>query len=187
MSKLSGDKNVNFMILMKLNDKELSMVCSVNKYVNELCKDETFWFNRVLLTYKYSPEVSRDMKTYLDFDTWKEFYFWVKEKGGNDWRITEMAKSLNKKDVVDEVVAIFKKVKLPKWINKEEFHKVFKRLAFINAHPELNDEYIEEVDIDENDEIDKIEWKTYHAFADEELLKPFLYEWRKHYTPLDER
>ena len=37
MDKLSGDKNVDMIILMKLNDYELSKVCSVNKYINSIC------------------------------------------------------------------------------------------------------------------------------------------------------
>lgn len=63
---------------------------------------------------------------------------------------------------------------MPKWINKEEFYKTFKRYAFINAQDEINKDYDP---IDPEDEINKIEWKTYHSFTDEELLIPFIDGW----------
>ena len=175
MNKLTGDKNINFMILMKLNDKELSMVCSVNKYVNELCKDDTFWFNRVLLTFNFSPLVAREMKTYLQFDNWKEFYVWLQEENFSPGRLNIIARSLDKKDVINKIIDIFKKMKLKKWVNREEFYKVVRRYAFVNAQDELNEEY--QFD-EEEDEIDKIEWKTYKAFCEEEMLEIFLDDWR---------
>jgi hypothetical protein len=48
MNVLSGNKDTDFIILQKLNDDELGKVCKVNKYVNSLCKDETFWMQRLL-------------------------------------------------------------------------------------------------------------------------------------------
>ncbi len=176
MNKLTGDKNVNFMILMQLNDRELSMVCQVNRYVNEICKDETFWFNRVLITYKYLPEIARDMKTYLEFDNWKEFYFWLKDEEMSRGRVNIIAKSINKKEVIDKIVELFKKMKLSKWINREEFIKVLRRHAFVNAQDELNEEYQYEED---EDEIDKIQWKTFKSIGELELMKIFVDEWNR--------
>ena len=174
MNKLTGDKNVNFLILMKLTDKELSMVCSVNKYVNELCKDDTFWFNRVLLTFNFSPIIAKDMKNYLQFDNWKEFYFWLQKENFEPGRVNIIAKSLDKKEVIDKIVQIFKKMKLKKWINREEFYKVIRRYAFINAQDEINQEYLAENDLDG---IAGIEWKIYHSLADEELVNIFVDDW----------
>lgn len=49
MSGLTGVKDVDLKILQELTDKELSIVCSVNKKVAELCNDENFWMNRLRL------------------------------------------------------------------------------------------------------------------------------------------
>lgn len=49
MSGLTGVKDVDLKILQELTDKELSIVCSVNKKVAELCNDESFWMNRLIL------------------------------------------------------------------------------------------------------------------------------------------
>ena len=161
---------------MKLTDKELSTVYSVNKYVNELCKEDTFWFNRVLLTFNFSPLVARDMKSYLQFDNWKEFYFWLQEENFSPSRVNIIARSLDKKEVIDEFIDTFKKVELKKWINKDEFYKVVKRYAFINAQDEINSDY---EPYDDTCEIDNIEWKVYHSMADEELLDLFIDGWNK--------
>jgi hypothetical protein len=171
------------MILMQLSDREISMVCQANKYVNSLCEDGRFWLNRLLLTFtKYSPVLAKDIKDYLEFDAWKEFYNWlrVQELKYKDPQIhTKIIESLNKKAVIDETVELFKKVKLSKWINPVAFYKAFKRHAFINVHKDLNEDYTEPV-WDES-EISKIEWKTYHSFADEDLVQIFADEWHKVY------
>lgn len=133
-----------------------------------------FWFNRVLLTYKYLPEIARDMKKYLEFDSWKEFYFWLKGEEYFPGRVNIIVKSIDKKEVIDKIVEIFKKMKLSKWINREEFIKVFRRYAFVNSQDNINEEFQYD---EEEDEIDKIEWKTFKSFGEIELLEIFLDEW----------
>ena len=178
MSKLTGNKDADFLILMKLNDKELSLVCQANKYVNSLCKDDRFWLNRILLNFPdYSSTLARDMKNYLEFDSWKEFYIWLKSQYPSV--PNKIIKSLDqdKKAAIDETLQRFKKIKLHKWINPVEFYKVFKRYAFINAQEDVNEDYTEPV-WDES-LISRIEWKTYHSIADDNLLKLFQDEWMK--------
>ncbi len=59
-----------------------------------------------------------------------------------------------------------------KWINKAEFIKVIKRHAFVNAQEDLNQEY--DTYHDHEDEVDKIEWKTFKSIGNLEMLKSFL-------------
>ena len=177
MSKLTGNKDADFLILMELNDRELSMVCQANKYVNTLCQDEMFWLNRILFNFpSYSAVIARDMKNYLEFDTWKEFYIWLRQHAAITDKIIKSLEN-EKKEVINKTLELFKKIKLNKWINPEEFYKVFKRYAFINAQEDINEDYTDPV-WDES-EISKIEWKTYHSFEYDELIQPFLHEWIK--------
>lgn len=74
MSKLTGNKQTDFIILMKLADHELGKVCQANKYVRSLCNDDNFWRERVLKYFPISLEDARKMKTIMEFDTWKEYY-----------------------------------------------------------------------------------------------------------------
>lgn len=46
---LTGIRDVDLKILQELTDKELSVVCSVNKKVADLCNDESFWMNRLYI------------------------------------------------------------------------------------------------------------------------------------------
>lgn len=54
---LTGVKDVDTIILNKLNDRDLVMVLSVNKYMNRFYKDETFWLNRILHKFSLSSEI----------------------------------------------------------------------------------------------------------------------------------
>jgi hypothetical protein len=62
MTAFSGIKDVDLKIMSELADRELFNVCSqVNKYINYICKDESFWRNRFIKKYgniaiQYKPE-----------------------------------------------------------------------------------------------------------------------------------
>ena len=64
-------RDVDLKILQQLNDKELPLVCSVNKYVAELCNDENFWLTRLLNKEVYTLEEIREFKGNF---TYKEIY-----------------------------------------------------------------------------------------------------------------
>ena len=69
---LTGNKNLDFTILNKLEDKDLVKVCQTNSQANELCNDQTFWFNRILNRFPY---LSLDiLKQYKGQRDWSEYY-----------------------------------------------------------------------------------------------------------------
>ena len=45
---LTGIRDVDIEILLNLDDGELPRVCAVNKYVNQLCEDDKFWYRRII-------------------------------------------------------------------------------------------------------------------------------------------
>ena len=45
---LTGMRDVDIEILLNLDDSELPQVCAVNKYVNQLCEDDKFWYRRII-------------------------------------------------------------------------------------------------------------------------------------------
>lgn len=69
---LTGRRDTDFIILSKLNDRDLLSVCLINKYVNNLCKSENFWRNRFIA--KWSKD---DMKYKSDNKSWKHFYLLI--------------------------------------------------------------------------------------------------------------
>ena len=76
---LSGNKDTDALILMKLNDKDLSSICQINSYISSLCSDDTFWRNRVLYRFRLPINITNEIKDYLSWTSnpWKEYYFWL--------------------------------------------------------------------------------------------------------------
>ncbi len=62
----TGYKDVDFMILSKLDDKSLLSFCKTDKRGKKLCENEDFWRNRTVKKY---GNVEKSEKR-----TWKNFY-----------------------------------------------------------------------------------------------------------------
>lgn len=76
----TGLPATDILILNNLSDLELINTCASNKYVNELCNNESFWLNRVIKRYGASLGSGENMKQYLpDGTTWKQYYIWLRD------------------------------------------------------------------------------------------------------------
>jgi hypothetical protein len=67
----TGLKDTDLLILMELNDNDLFKVCSINKYLNSLCNNEYFWYNRIVK--KYGEDVAKQTNK----NTWKKYYIFL--------------------------------------------------------------------------------------------------------------
>ena len=69
---LTGDKNLDFKILNKLDDVDLVKACQTNRQANEICNDQTFWLNRILNRFPY---LGIDiLKQYKGNRNWSQYY-----------------------------------------------------------------------------------------------------------------
>jgi hypothetical protein len=69
---LTGNKDVDLYILSKLEDEDLFNICSLqydNKYIYELCNNESFWRDRYYLKWGYEASNLKPTE-----DTWKKHY-----------------------------------------------------------------------------------------------------------------
>lgn len=67
---LTGDPNVDMLVLLGLDDKTLATTCRTNKYANRLCNDDNFWRQKVeQLPFKHGPKPADR--------TWKQAYQWL--------------------------------------------------------------------------------------------------------------
>ena len=74
MKTLSGIKDVDSIIINQLNDYELGKVSQVNKYVNSICNDDTFWRNRTFEKFgNRLKELDIDIRDY-NKSNWREYY-----------------------------------------------------------------------------------------------------------------
>jgi ankyrin repeat protein len=69
---LTNVKNLDFKLLNQLDDRSLVNVCLTNKQAKEICDDQDFWLQRILIKFPYIPlEVFRKNK---GDRTWSEYY-----------------------------------------------------------------------------------------------------------------
>lgn len=121
MNKLVGNKDVDFLVLMQLDDRELGIVCQSNKYVRSLCNDENFWLKKLENTYKLDENILKEAKIFFEFKTWKELYIYLKSKYASVRGIQNIIK--NK----EEIKKLFDLVEYPDWIDKNIFQQYKKR------------------------------------------------------------
>ena len=65
--------NADIQILMNLDGKTLGVVCQLNKYVNQLCQNDTLWQAMV------KKEYFDDFNFKEDTETWKQYYKFLVE------------------------------------------------------------------------------------------------------------
>jgi hypothetical protein len=75
----TGNKNVDMLLLNKMNDETLTNVCLVNKYVYSLCQDDNFWFKRFLDKFQKGYDNLEEIKKWKGEATWKEYYLWMSD------------------------------------------------------------------------------------------------------------
>ena len=76
----SGNKDVDYEILYKLDDKELGRICQTDQYFRKLCANDTFWMNRTLRRFgRYLGSVET-IKQYLKdykYTSWRKYYIFL--------------------------------------------------------------------------------------------------------------
>lgn len=136
MNQLTGIKDADFLVLMQLNDYELTQVCQVNRYVQKLCNDDQFWRNRFIKTYSdylgssvsETLDRAKQYKTYLDFDTWKDMYIFF-----NVEKVKKLFYLLSHQTELDEHINDLIKKDLPIWVNRDLLEKSLRRDLILYA------------------------------------------------------
>lgn len=69
---ITGNRNLDVMILNKLDDVDLVNTCQTNRAADQICQDQTFWLNRILTKF---PKLPIDvLDKYKGDRTWSEYY-----------------------------------------------------------------------------------------------------------------
>ena len=71
---LTKNKDVDKLILAKLDDKSLLNFCLTSKYGNQLCQDENFWLDRINSRYPLLKEFKPNYETWRQFFTRMTYY-----------------------------------------------------------------------------------------------------------------
>ena len=131
MSKLTGHKDTDFIILQQLTDSELGKVCQVNKLVSQLCQDQNFWLQRIIYIFKLTGEETQKMKNFFSFDHYRDLYIYLKEfpiskEGHTIDRDKTIQFFKNEKMINDALNDILQK-DLPNWIDRHALLVELKR------------------------------------------------------------
>lgn len=78
-STFTGIPATDILVLQELPDKDLISVCATDKYLNDLCNNESFWLNRTLNSYRDQLGSGSNIREkYIpDGTSWKDYYIWV--------------------------------------------------------------------------------------------------------------
>ena len=120
MSALTGNKDTDILILMRLSDMDLISACSTNKYVKTLCDDQVFWCNRIFNVFNIAYIEILELKKYLVFEDFKTLYIWLR----NTLYIKNILGNLQRKNLIDNKL---KNIKFPYGTDKNEGIKLIKR------------------------------------------------------------
>lgn len=70
MKRFTGNKDVDYKIMMELDDESLLNFCQTDRYIKSICEDDNFWLRRSIN--RYGETVSKPYNK-----TWKEHYLFL--------------------------------------------------------------------------------------------------------------
>jgi len=67
-------KDINYQLMLRMEDKDLVNFCRTSKKANEYCQDDIFWLNRIMYKFPYIPlDV---LKRYKGERSWANYYIY---------------------------------------------------------------------------------------------------------------
>lgn len=159
MDILTGDKNLDMEILMKLKDYELGPVCQANKYINTLCKTPIFWYNRMIKkieeSYQKNLKLNKNMKKFevngINLEKMKDYFGFENLQELNNFLNKFSLNALYSLYVMYDIIVnnlvdlvyTFDDTKLPKYINKKELIFYLRREFAKNYYKHIGGKLIE--------------------------------------------
>ncbi len=154
---LTGIRDVDIEILLNLDDNELPLVCTVNKYVNQICEDDKFWYRRIinkiekikqdnfskvktLKNIEITGKRVQEMQKYFGFEKLKDFNNFLNKLPPNAL-YQEYFTFNNNDNYINSVydMNIHTHV-FPKYINKEELIYEVRRAFTISRYKPISNE-----------------------------------------------
>ena len=152
---LTGVRDVDMEIILQLEDSDLPRVCAVNKYVNEICQSDAFWYRRLinritkvrdinLTNYKEliiidtNGERIREMQRFFGLKSLKELNIFLNELPPNAVYLLYFAFPAFDKNI-KVTYEQFNENELPKYINREELRYEMRRQV-AKAHYSLTND-----------------------------------------------
>ncbi len=135
MEYITGSRDTDFELLMKLSDHELGRVCQTNKKVRAICNNDYFWKLRAIKFYNVEENKLDKLKNYLEFSDYKSFYIYLKT-------YKKYLKTFEVDYDTDDFLKIIDVKVFPEYIDIRKFFKDFKRKRFQKSEDIEDEKYI---------------------------------------------
>ncbi len=127
---ITGSRDTDFELLMKLSDHELGVVCQTNKKVRAVCENDYFWKRRAVKFYNISELVFNKLKDFLEFTDNKSFYIYLKDKTPElENYSTSILEGI---DYDQDLITKINNITVPEYVDKQKFIRYLKRKIFEN-------------------------------------------------------
>lgn len=128
---LTGNQDIDSLILMKLTDYELTKVCQVNKLARKVCNEPMFWRNRLLNRYKIDGREANRLMDYFGFDNLKDLYIFITTLKTPLTYLT----ILRDTDLIENFINnSLEKIVFPRWVNQQEYIQDVRRNIVENPY-----------------------------------------------------
>ena len=158
---LTGNRDVDMEIILQLEDRELPAVCAVNKYVNQICESDAFWYRRLinritrakddnlskyknLLMTDINGEKIREMQRFLGFKTLKELNAFLNELQPSTEYLAYYSSAIDSFQVDENINKAYNlpEREFPKYINREELQYTLRKEALEAQYERRHDKKI---------------------------------------------
>ena len=160
---LTGNRDVDMEIILQLEDRELPAVCAVNKYVNQICESDAFWYRRLLnritkarddnlskykdlLITDINGEKIREMQRFLGLKTLKELNAFLNELQPSAIYLAYYSSTIDSfgfDEYINKAYNInIREREFPKYINREELQYTLRKEALKARYERRHDRKI---------------------------------------------
>ena len=120
----SGNKDVDFLILNRLEDEDLGKMFQVNKYMYSISQNDFFWINRIEQYFEIDSQTRIESKAFFEFNTWKELYIYLWQKNNDGILMEHLELYVSCQAEIETLLDL---IIYPKWIIPEIFKLGAKR------------------------------------------------------------
>jgi hypothetical protein len=146
---LTGNKDLDIELLLRLGDSDLINFYCVNKYFNKICESDTFWYKRLinkinvvkvdnfskykeLENIEVTGERIKEMQKYFGLQSLKELNNFLNKLPKNSLYLVYF--NFNNNDKIITRVYKIEENKIPKYINREELRFEMRRQISIKTY-----------------------------------------------------
>jgi len=152
---LTGIRDIDIEIILKIDEKELPKMYLVNKYINKICQSDDFWYKKIinkivaakkdnfskvkeLTDIEVTGKRIKQMKEFFGFQSLRELNDFLNLANSKaPYQIYYEFDRPNFQNAIKTIYGDLNEIKLPKYINRDELVYEIKRNYVITKYPHI--------------------------------------------------